>query len=119
MEGEAIDVRSHSSADGSVALHSSWRHPGPPRLGLAALCVEVNARRGSRPWTMPATIGEVEAKLEAVGIGTTPQLAEALADGSLNQRLEDASQVRNSDYIVSAVAHWLHSSSWPNPGREI
>ena len=76
MDGETIEVRSANGSMG-VRVESSWRHPGCTKLTLAALVVEVNALRSS-PWKMPATIGEIETKLAAVGVVDSDDLAEAL-----------------------------------------
>jgi hypothetical protein len=76
---------------------SDWRHPGATRLGLPALCVEVNSRLAAEnSWVMPRTIVDIEEKLSCVGIASTPQLAVWLTCTdlmtALNEKLKSVDQ---------------------------
>lgn len=87
MSEETIEVRSVEEQTGGVRIESSWRHPGCTNLSLAALMVEVNARK-PHPWEMPATIGSLIHKLAKVGVTDSADLAVALQSGTLNSSLE-------------------------------
>lgn len=56
-----------------------WVHPGVQHLRLDSLCVEVNARRKT-PWKMPSKAYEIEGRLQAAGINSTPELINMLND---------------------------------------
>ena len=62
--------RLHSN--GVVETLLDWHHPGPAKLSLPSLVVEVNARRRS-PWTMPHVIEDIVKGLEELNIKTTEE----------------------------------------------
>lgn len=59
---------------------TEWVHPGPHRLTLQSLCVEVNTMLDPEHcWVMPRTINEITSKFAGIGIYSSAQLAARLA----------------------------------------
>ena len=75
---EICKVKSHCvNADEAVDIKriATWVHPGLLQLSLPALCVEVNARRGSgSKWVMPKQIRTIMEEFGTLSIHTTEQL---------------------------------------------
>ena len=78
MEGQSVTVRTLRPGAPRPEVIREWHHPGCAALSLEALCIEVNARKTAGFWKMPVTIGEVVAKLAAIG-RTLPQVSNVLA----------------------------------------
>ncbi len=74
--------------DGRVKQLGEWDYPGSIVLGLPALVVEANAIRPK--WEMPKTIGEIVAKLGAIGVVDTAEFKRRLAEQRLNADLHAA-----------------------------
>ena len=98
MDDQTIDIRAVLPGAAHPVMISRWSHPGTHKLSLEAFLVELNVARGGK-WTMPTTILEVTGKLGAVGITSTPMLAKALIEGTLNDKLCAASQSPFNDDV--------------------
>lgn len=82
VESETILDSGMRANQHKLVLFQKWDHPGAACLELSALCVEVNnlrrptvSAKTDLPWVMPHTISEIRARLSAVGIRSTAQLA--------------------------------------------
>ena len=92
MHGQTIDIRAVLPGAAQPVMISRWLHPGVQRLSLEAFLVEFNVGSGG-VWEMPRTILEVTEKLGSVGIPSTPLLAKALMEGTLNDKLTAANKL--------------------------
>ena len=92
--------------DGRVKFLRQWAYPGSHALGLHALVVEANARKSQR-WEMPKTIGEIVAKLAAVGVTDVAELKSRLERQRLNAELEAAEQTPFSPETLEVFSDLL------------
>ena len=95
--------------DGRVKFLRQWAYPGSHALGLHALVVEANARKSQR-WEMPKAIGEIVAKLAAVGVDSVAKLKSRLERQRLNAELEAAGQKSFSTETLKVFSDLLGSS---------
>jgi hypothetical protein len=73
--------------EGAVETVYDWYYPGPRKLSLASLVVEVNAMRRV-PWKMPLAIEEMLHKMNAHNVRNTADLIDLLHSPYETERLD-------------------------------
>lgn len=97
-------------ADGSIAEHDQWTHPGCSELGLGGLCVEMNAMRDEKE-TMPTIIPSFRRALDTIGITSAKDVAGLLTradNGTAADKLEKSCRAQGLGAGTITALRQLH-----------